>query len=262
MATTEFSRPQLGGDVPAGAGARPWRRFLLWGSVFMVASTGVSMVLTGPDPFSIGFGAIYGGAAMLLWRGGSRLQLAGTIIAVILTVLAITFVVPDLLFLAAHPVSILGADGIVATVTDTATVAILVAGVAALFERRIGWLQSSTGPRGLLLSGGLVVAALVVIGVPARLGYANESGRSGDINIQMKGTKYSTSKLESSAGVAIDISNQDPTYHTFTIDGVLDQTVPANSEARVTLRLKPGTYHYYCAVPGHAETMHGTLTVR
>jgi plastocyanin len=78
----------------------------------------------------------------------------------------------------------------------------------------------------------------------------------------MKDTKYLTESLDSGQSVSVFITNSDPTAHTFTIDGNVDQAVPAKSSGKVTLSLKPGQYHYYCSVPGHKDTMHGTLTVR
>jgi uncharacterized cupredoxin-like copper-binding protein len=67
--------------------------------------------------------------------------------------------------------------------------------------------------------------------------------------------------MQSGQNVAIHITNNDASFHTFTIDGHVDKTIASKGQGRVSVHLAAGTYRYYCAVPGHSATMHGTLTV-
>ena len=79
---------------------------------------------------------------------------------------------------------------------------------------------------------------------------------------------YDTKQLSAKAGkVTIDMSNSSPIEHDVAIaqgSTVLGQTpVFTGGSKSVTLTLKPGTYTFYCTVPGHRQAgMEGTLTVR
>jgi uncharacterized cupredoxin-like copper-binding protein len=78
---------------------------------------------------------------------------------------------------------------------------------------------------------------------------------------------YDTKQLSAKAGkVTIDMSNMSPIEHDVAIaqgTKVLGQTpVFAGGSKSVTVDLKPGTYTFYCTVPGHRQAgMEGTLTV-
>lgn len=78
---------------------------------------------------------------------------------------------------------------------------------------------------------------------------------------------YDTKQLAAKAGtVAITMTNMAPLEHNVTIakgGTVLGATPTFKGGTRtVTLTLKPGTYTFYCSVPGHRQAgMEGTLTV-
>jgi plastocyanin len=81
--------------------------------------------------------------------------------------------------------------------------------------------------------------------------------------------KYDPSTLDAKAGnVTIDYTNPSPVPHSVAIGtsltDIVDQSeIGASSDFTVTAALKPGTYVYFCTVPGHAEAgMKGTLTVK
>ena len=79
---------------------------------------------------------------------------------------------------------------------------------------------------------------------------------------------YDTKQLSAKAGkVTIDMSNSSPVEHDVAVaqgSQVLGQTpVFTGGSKSVTLTLKPGTYTFYCTVPGHRQAgMEGTLTVQ
>jgi plastocyanin len=79
---------------------------------------------------------------------------------------------------------------------------------------------------------------------------------------------YDTKQLSAKAGkVTIDMSNASPIEHDVAVaegSAVLGQTpVFTGGSKSVTLTLKPGTYTFYCTVPGHRQAgMEGTLTVK
>lgn len=82
--------------------------------------------------------------------------------------------------------------------------------------------------------------------------------------------KYTTDTLTAKAGnVTIDLDNTQALQHDVAVEDssgtVLGKSdLVAQGAASVTLdNLKPGTYTYFCTVPGHRQAgMQGTLTVK
>jgi plastocyanin len=79
---------------------------------------------------------------------------------------------------------------------------------------------------------------------------------------------FSTDSLTAKAGrVTIAFTNNAPLDHNFTLataSGTILGATPTfeGGTKTLTLNLKPGTYTYYCSVPGHRMAgMHGTLVV-
>lgn len=78
---------------------------------------------------------------------------------------------------------------------------------------------------------------------------------------------YEQKTLTSKPGaVTIDFENPAPIPHNVAIRKGSDQIAASDTVAQdktsVTAELKPGTYTFYCAIPGHEEAgMRGTLTV-
>jgi plastocyanin len=82
--------------------------------------------------------------------------------------------------------------------------------------------------------------------------------------------KFTKSSLTAKAGtVTIEFTNSSPLAHNFTVQqGTSGPVVGATptfmgGTKTLTLKLKAGTYTFYCSVPGHrAAGMQGTLTVQ
>ncbi len=81
--------------------------------------------------------------------------------------------------------------------------------------------------------------------------------------------EYSTKSLTAKAGkVSIDFTNSAPLGHNMTIESSSGQIVGATptfqgGSKTLSLTLKPGTYKFFCSVPGHRQAgMEGTLTVK
>jgi plastocyanin len=82
--------------------------------------------------------------------------------------------------------------------------------------------------------------------------------------------KYTKSTLSAKAGkVTIDFTNSSPLMHNFTLqqgtNGKILGATPTfqGGTKTLTVDLKPGTYTYFCSVPGHRMAgMVGTLTVK
>jgi plastocyanin len=95
--------------------------------------------------------------------------------------------------------------------------------------------------------------------------------KNGQLNIPANPTgalAFEYSKATAKAGsVTLVMPNQAPIQHDISIkgNGVNQQgpRVGQGGTSKITVNLKPGTYTFYCSVPGHeAGGMKGTLTVK
>jgi plastocyanin len=80
---------------------------------------------------------------------------------------------------------------------------------------------------------------------------------------------YTTTEASAKAGkVTIDFNNPQSLTHDVTIEDSSGKEVGkteliGEGETSTSANLKPGTYTFYCSVPGHREAgMEGTLTVK
>jgi plastocyanin len=80
---------------------------------------------------------------------------------------------------------------------------------------------------------------------------------------------YTTTSATAPAGkVTVDFNNPQPLTHDVAIEDSGGKTVGkteliAEGEDSTVVELKPGTYTFFCTVPGHREAgMEGTLTVK
>ena len=80
---------------------------------------------------------------------------------------------------------------------------------------------------------------------------------------------YTTTEAEAKAGkVEVDFNNPQSLTHDVAIEDASGEVVGqteliASGSDSTTVNLKPGTYTFFCTVPGHREAgMEGTLTVK
>lgn len=81
--------------------------------------------------------------------------------------------------------------------------------------------------------------------------------------------KYDATSLTAEQGkVTIAFTNDAPLSHNVTVESSSGSTVGATptfqgGSKKLTLNLKPGSYKFYCSVPGHRQAgMEGTLVVK
>jgi len=100
---------------------------------------------------------------------------------------------------------------------------------------------------------------------------AASSGGGGEnitIAADKSALKFDKSTLDAKAGkVTITMDNPSDIPHAVAIEGkgvdVDGKTVGKGEKSVASADLKPGTYEFYCPVPGHKEAgMKGTLTVK
>jgi plastocyanin len=111
-----------------------------------------------------------------------------------------------------------------------------------------------------------VLVMVAGVGVTAVSGSGDpQQARRGDIKLGAHAAKFSATALTAPSGqVTIYASNDDLFWHTVTIDRLrVDVRIPVKGHRRITFTAAPGTYTFYCAIPGHAGIgMKGTLAVR
>ena len=93
------------------------------------------------------------------------------------------------------------------------------------------------------------------------------SGQVVNIPIAQSGFAFTKTTATASAGtVTLRAVNPQSVTHDISIKGngvdAKGNQVSNGAVSQLTVKLKPGTYEYYCSVPGHEQAgMKGTLTV-
>jgi plastocyanin len=100
----------------------------------------------------------------------------------------------------------------------------------------------------------------------------SSSGATSDVSLEANPEgqlEYNTKSLTAKAGkVTVNFKNMSSLMHNVTVESSSGSQVGATptfsgSTKSVTLNLKPGTYKFFCSVPGHRQAgMEGTLTVK
>ena len=91
---------------------------------------------------------------------------------------------------------------------------------------------------------------------------APSGGEAVSVNAAITG--FDPSELEAHEGtVTVTYNNVDAIPHDFAVDELgVKELVDPNTSADISFEASPGTYAFYCSIPGHREAgMEGTLTV-
>jgi plastocyanin len=107
---------------------------------------------------------------------------------------------------------------------------------------------------------------------PAPASESGASGGSSKVSLQANPEgqlAYDTKSLSAKAGnVSVDFTNSSSLPHNVTIESSSGEKVGATptfsgGSKSLSVNLKPGTYKFFCSVPGHRQAgMEGTLTVK
>jgi plastocyanin len=94
---------------------------------------------------------------------------------------------------------------------------------------------------------------------------AQQKGAAVDeIMLVSENMAFSTTAMTANSGtLTLALTNHDLVWHTFTIEALgVNLTVPAGGQRATKFTAPPGTYSFYCALPGHRLAgMEGKLTV-
>lgn len=197
------------------------------------------------------FGALTAGLGVATLRRRPRWLLA---LAAGVAVLYLGGSVPFIAANLAHPESPVS---FLAEVFLVVTLVTVVVGVV------LRWRASSDRARRRTAVGAVGLALLAtVVSLVAAAGVDADAQQDGDVAIVTERSVFPAA-VEVPAGEAVLwVDNQDPFHHTFLIDGTeVREVLVASSSVRVPVDLAPGSYRYWCDVPGH-EAMEGMLDVR
>ena len=134
------------------------------------------------------------------------------------------------------------------------------------------------GAAGFLISGGNQaagsriargVAALALAVILALGGIAAATASSTTLSgkalvVSATNARFSATTLTADHGtVTIDFTNNDLFWHTFTVPALgIDIRTPVKGHGQVSVNAQPGSYEFFCAIPGHKSIgMRGTLIV-
>ncbi len=157
------------------------------------------------------------------------------------------------------------------------------------FDARRGGLRQASRRSGRTTMWGPIAGGVALVALIATLGAGMGSGRWGsgghmgsaggssdsssepvagarEIVVRAGDLWFKPERIEASTGAALNITvrNDGEVFHDFAIDE-LDLMIDAEAGDTVTAGLsdvEPGTYDFYCSVPGHAQAgMTGTLVI-
>jgi plastocyanin len=126
--------------------------------------------------------------------------------------------------------------------------------------------STSSTPKGAAAPESTASAPASTATAPASPGATTSLSLEADPSGQLK---YDKTSLAAKAGtVKIDFTNKAELAHNVTIESSGGANVGAtetfsSGSKTLSVTLKPGTYKFYCSVPGHRQAgMEGTLTVQ
>lgn len=245
-AVAERRAPHLEtGQPPAGD------RFVGIGLLLLTALfTGVQIMAREVIPPLAVPAVIYLGLGMAVLRRRPRWLL------IIVTVLLLLHLVSSIPFIAAalaHPET--AASFLPDAFITIVGLSVVAGAIAALRKTR-------PGRRPITVVAGVVAVLAVGVSVIAAGGVESVVQEPGDVVVEAVGTLF-PEQLQAPAGRAVLwVDNQDPLRHTLVIEGTdVHAELPGSTAVRVEADLAPGTYRFFCDVPGH-ERMEGELVVQ
>ena len=231
---------------PRGGGDR----FVAVGLLLLAALFATIQILAGEliPPLAVP-ALLYAGIGGVLLRV-TRRWLVLTTVALIVVHLATS--IPFLVAALAHPES-------PASFLPDAFIVIV---ALAVVVGALAGLRGSGSRRHIWVAAALLATALTVGSVVAASGVDSDVRQAGDVPIETVRSSFPARVQVPAGSAALWVDNQDAFRHTLVIEGTdVHAELPGSTAVRVETDLAPGTYRYFCDVPGH-ERMAGELVVR
>ncbi len=228
-----------------------WRQLTgaaaVWAALAMIV---VGIVLTDPEAIAIGVGLAVG-AFLLRFRSG----LLGRLLLLVLFADVALWMVP------AAATNIANGEDLLAVAPPVVLAAVAIVGLVAVLVTLMTRSRADKGAARLLAPAAVLAVAAVVVSQLGLFGDPVEV-RRGDVLLKMKAAEFARERIQATAPVSIVADNEDLFWHTVTIDELdVDVRIPVQARRRVVIDAPPGSYTYYCAIPGHESRMKGTLVI-
>lgn len=136
--------------------------------------------------------------------------------------------------------------------------------IGAILKARGRWIAPSDGARNVAVAALLVLVTVLLLGAFTGRQAAAGLAAPAELELGVENLAYSSTSLSAPAGeISVRMQNHDLFWHTFTIEALnVDMKVPMRASGVVRFSAPPGSYTYYCSIPGHEMLgMKGTLVV-
>lgn len=225
-----------------------YTRIAVFGLLTM--AVGLLVVLVGSRFAAIGFIgpflAVVLLAAALAWRFGTWAKIVAAIVGLALLAMNAPFIIPSLRYPSAF------FDFVPAVMFLAGSLTAAAGGVAAAVKRNDQRTVASVGERRIARAMAVILAVLAVTsGVLALVTRTTVAAadRAGSTAVSFRDFEFSPNVMQAQAGepVKLVVRNSDAAWHTFTVDGVIDQTVlPGNEQLIEFTPNESGTLIAYC----------------
>ncbi|MFN2557529.1 MAG: cupredoxin domain-containing protein [Nitriliruptorales bacterium] len=244
-------------DMPHPRLRAIYTRIVVLGLLTM--ATGLLVVLIGSRFEAVGFVAPFMAVVLLVtalaWRFGTWAKILAATVGLALLAMNAPFLVPSLGYPSVFFEFVPAVMFIVGSLTAAA------GGVAAVAKRRDRRAEASVGERRFTraILGVLAVLAVIsgVLALTVRT-TVSAADRAGSVAVGIRDFEFSPSGLQAQAGqpVKFVVHNGDTAWHTFTVPGLVDQTVLPGSDQLIEFTPpESGTLIVYCRP--HADATDG-----
>lgn len=253
-------RPPTSTEPMAPAGTRrriSWLALLVTSACATIASFAIALIIAGSvEAFFLAMAAPIALGLLLVWRW----RRAGIVVLGVVLLAELLASAPFLVDALTHPES--PGDFLPLTLFTVATLVGSVAAVPAFRATREPGRPASPSAVPVAVVAVAVLVAATAVSVVAADRVDGVTAQPGDVELTTQDFRFDTSSVTADAGtVAVTVTNDDATRHTFTIDELgVDLDVPPGTTQRVTFPADAGTFRFYC-IP-HAGNMSGQLVVR
>jgi uncharacterized cupredoxin-like copper-binding protein len=214
---------------------------------------------SGPDGINVThviISLVVAGIAALRFRWAPAL---GALLALLLAGGLLGPAIGEVLFSLAHP-SDFGMFSLLVVLLPLLLIA-LAAGVAATVQNYRGGARRA--PRwlapALIALAGLVAGAILVAAAPQPGTGVSPDALAGLQVVQVETFNKGEVHVKAAATVALRLENADPVAHAFAVDALnLNAPMPSGQSSLALFKAdKPGTYTFYCSIPGHYDPVSG-----
>jgi plastocyanin len=239
ITTSEVAKPTVAGD-----------RFLAAGLHALAAIFVGLMLLAGEvTPFWGMPAAVYLALGLALqWRAPRWLLVTAVVVPLLQVVTSLPFMIPGF----THPET---------PANFLPDVFIVIGSLAVIAGAMVALRRTQRSRRPIAVVAGVVAGAAILASVVAMAGVSSATRQAGDVEVTALNFDY-PERVELERGQALYVQNQDRFRHTFVVEGTdVRAELPGSAAVRIETDLAPGTYKFFCDVPGHEDAMQGALYV-